>query len=136
MTFSDYIGTNSKGQDTKCILSYALSNFAVVDQFHIFHILIKNGTHHEALSEFYEEIQEALDAVAEHAVARYGEDFDLIPYDLTKDLLLMNDRLLKFDIDTKRIVEFMKNSTDQGIVDALAEVQEQIEKLMYKLRMS
>ena len=74
MTFSDYIGTNSKGQDTKCILSYALSNFAVVDQFHIFHILIKNGTHHEALSEFYEEIQEALDAVAEHAVARYIEE--------------------------------------------------------------
>ena len=123
-------------EDIKEYISYLM---IAVAQFHIFHLFVTNGTQHEALGEFYKELQDEVDSLSEQVIAYYNiEEVDEYEAEI---MLGYNEEKCRADIQeisdyTTDIIEMVDESENKSIVEELTEIQEACAKLMYKMNLS
>ncbi len=129
--------------DIQEIREYVMYLINAVSQFHIYHLICKNGSHHEALKEYYLNLQKEVDEIVEHIIAYQGDEFidnendtyelDLVlnyDYDLVlEDTQYINDY-------TTEIISKINNDENKAVVEELTEIQEACSNLLYKLQLS
>jgi len=101
-----------------------------VTQTHVFHLQTKSYSEHEALNEFYDQMTELVDRLAEGYQGKYGiqnyhSNLDIIPY---KDKQQVINYLLQLD----EIIQYNKPS-ESFLVSILDDIQELIYSTKYKL---
>lgn len=131
-TFKDIVNEES------IEIGYISHSLFVIAQTHIFHWLTKSGQEHEAIGEFYEELQNALDAFTERFIGKYGDlptDSDNVTFYFeysTEDLLYL---LEEYDDLTSQVIDEFDPVDDASIIDSLVDVKELIDQLRFKLRL-
>jgi len=108
----------------------------IAAQFHIYHLLTKEHGLHLSIGEFYEELEEVIDELAEAAIGlgincsgsskplEFKYSIDLVKIDLNtyKECIVKN-------------ISNTSNSSYTGINDSLVSVLKIIDKLIYKLEL-
>lgn len=129
--------------DMQEMREYVMYLINAVSQFHLYHILCKNGTHHQALGEFYSVIESEVDELAEHILAYQGEEFIDSDEDTYECDLVLNYEfdLVKEDVEylndyTTEMIGKIDNNENKVLVEELTEVQEACSNLLYKLQLS
>ena len=115
---------------------YILSGFAVVSQTHLLHGLTKIAQTHDALGDFYEELQGLLDELLEMYLAIGGEcnteQNILLSRNLNVDMILSN-----FRKETVSVIGKIKMSDNEASLSAineeLVDIVELIDKTIYRM---
>lgn len=112
-----------------------------VAQFHIYHWLTDNGTHHGALSDFYTGLQTEVDEFVEQAFLKYdiksmGDFKDNTVLKFQFSLEMLQESLDKYKVVINDLITVLKEVEDTHLVEELSEVQELIKTLEYKLQLS
>lgn len=131
-------------QDNLSIVKdFIMNTMCNISQFHIYHLMCKNGTHHEALKVFYTELQDELDELAETVIAHYNiQDLEIednsyicelyLGYDFNKMSEEVND-LRQDCVNTIKLVDSAEN---KSVIDKLIDIQEICDKLKYQLQLN
>lgn len=114
------------------IISYSLF---MVAQTHMWHLLCPNGQKHMALGEFYEELQDEVDELAERFIAQGGQ---LVT--INEPLVAQYDEyaILKACEQFRNMVTSAidTNPNMASIVDGVADIQELIDQKLYKFKLN
>jgi len=110
-----------------------------VSQFHLYHLFTRNGTHHEAIGEFYEILKKELDGFAEQILGNVRvdseDDFEVelcLGYDYDRCL----DDIDDLNTYVSDLIGIFNDYENASIVDELKEIQEACNKLLYKMKLS
>jgi len=125
------------------IKDFIMNGMCNVTQFHIYHLMTSNGTWHEALKEFYTNLQDEVDELAEATIAYYNiESLDIEDNSYECELYLgFNLDKATEEVEELRaycvnIIQMIDSAENKSIVDKLIDIQEICDKLMYKLQLS
>lgn len=143
-TFNQYLKEEEEVNLTleEEIVDFILYSEVMVAQFHLFHLLTKNGTHHSALKEFYEGLQDDIDAFAEYCISKFGledlsymkTDTDLVEFDYNDELVI--ETLSKYRGLVVSVADNFKADTDtSSMYNELTKIIELCDGLLYKLDM-
>lgn len=115
--------------------------FGSVAQFHIYHLLTRNGTHHEALGALYKGLDDELDSICEQVLAgqrfeggeddEYGNEISFY-YD-HEDCVEDIKELSSYASDMIRTLDGVENL---ALVNELTEIKELCDKTLYKMNLS
>lgn len=96
---------------------------------HVLHLRTKSYAHHMALNEFYDEIGDHTDAIAEAYQGRYGIiEYPALPYKPDNDPIMMLRSLRRYVDDTRRMV--CSESEIQNLIDEAVAL---MDSTLYKL---
>jgi hypothetical protein len=96
---------------------------------HVLHLRTRSYAQHVALNEFYDEIIDLTDELAETYQGRYGiQDYPELPYKAESDAIMMLRGLRRY-IDENRMA-MCSHSELQNLID---EIVAQLDKTLYKL---
>lgn len=130
------------------IKEYIMTGMIAVTQFHFYHLFVKNGSHHEALKSFYVTLQDELDSFTEGMIANYNlsssyeseEEDEESEYEAEIYFGCSYDRIYEelesFKSYTNHILGLLDGEENLGLKDKLIDIQEAIDKLLYKLQLS
>lgn len=109
----------------------------VISQTHIWHLLCTSGQKHMALGEFYTELQDEVDELAETYIGMGGTINSIEPF--TPDVVYTDSKVISYIKDFKEMVNMCISSTDKSemrsIQEELIEIQELIYSFVYKFNM-
>lgn len=125
-------------EEFKNFIAFMFGNIA---QFHIYHLLTKNGTHHEALGVLYNGLRGELDSICEQVLAgsnleggeedEYGVEIEFY-YD-HEDCVEDIKEVSSYASDMIRSLASVENV---GLVSELTEIKELCDKSLYKMNLS
>jgi len=122
-------GVNNSG--IGYIITYSLHMAA---QAHVWHLLCPSGQKHMALGEFYSELEDEVDGLAEKFIAQGG-----VLQDFGKPIVASYDEfeILKAFEEFRNVVSaaITTDSRMQSIVDGLVDIQEVIDAKLYKFKL-
>lgn len=125
----DVQGINNSG--IGYLITYSMYMIA---QTHIWHLLCKSGQKHTALGEFYEEMQDEVDSLAERFVAQGG-----ILETINEPLIAVYDEQMvmqKCQQFREMVTSCINDRTDmRSIIDGVVDLQELIDNKLYKFKM-
>jgi Family of unknown function (DUF5856) len=120
------INDNSVGY----LIPYALF---MVAQTHLWHFLCPDGQKHMALGEFYEELEEEADSLAERFIAQGGQ---LQPFNVQFDMEYSDAKVYSAFAAFREVVSQCALQTDRAelrsIQDGVVDLQEVIDNKLYK----
>lgn len=136
MSFRSLI-SEVKSENVDMAFQFVLTSLNMVAQFHLYHLLTKKSNHHEALGEFYSELDDELDEFAEYFLG----DNDLtsvasVPYTFitTADMSSYLTSLAMYSGCIDKVRTTLEDK-DGALVDTINDIQEIVAKLKYKLKM-
>ena len=135
-TFKEmFLNENIEGINNSGIGYVITYSMYMIAQTHIWHLLCTSGQKHTALKEFYEELQDEVDELAERFIAQGGElqtvDTPIVAkYDDLMVLQRINEyrNIVTSCIDTRPEMA--------SIIDGIVDLQEVIDSKLYKFKMN
>lgn len=115
------------------VIPYAMF---IVAQTHIWHLLCQSGQKHMALGEFYNELDDEVDSLAERFIAQGGELTKDVDFNL--DMEYSDQKVYNVLEVFRNIVSSAVSQTDtpelKSIQDGLVDLQEVIDNKLYKFQ--
>lgn len=110
---------------------------ALISQVHMWHFLIKSGQKHLALGEYYNELQDKVDGLAEKFVVLGGSlieyNYTIRPY--TSEEIILNE-VIDFRAYVVTQIELLKDDSElAGIYDSLVDLQEITDSFAFKFNL-
>jgi DNA-binding ferritin-like protein len=122
------------------IVGFGVRTLNLVSQFHVYHWLTKNGTHHEALGKFYGDLQDSIDELIEQAFVKFNLDSiksnTQTSIDFEYDLEKVKSMLDIYNGEIKTLIDNLQDSDNQHLIEELSDIQESLQTLQYKLQLS
>lgn len=126
----DIEGINNTG--IGYLITYSMHMIA---QTHVWHLLCANGQKHTALGEFYEELQDEVDELAERFIAQGG-----VLETVNEPLIAIYDEemvMARCQQYRNMVTSCVDNRPDMAsIVDGIVDLQEVIDSKLYKFKLS
>lgn len=112
------------------------TTLAMIAQAHAWHLLVKSGQKHTALGEFYEELQDEVDELAERFIAQGGQ-LQAVQGTITVDadygLILSSVAALRDQVS--RCAAATVSPEMASILDGVVDIQECIDSFVYKFKL-
>lgn len=114
------------------VITYSMYMIA---QTHIWHLLCTSGQKHTALKEFYEELQDEVDELAERFIAQGGELQNVeVPLVAKYDDLTVMQKCQEYRNMVTSCIDTRPEMA--SIVDGIVDLQEVIDSKLYKFKMN
>ena len=123
------------------VLDFMIYSLNTVSQFHLYHFLTKDAQRHEALGEFYNNLNDEIDSFTEYFLGEndiYGNVSAPLMFRFETDPSLTNilSSIESYDSYVLKIRGILDPIKEGSLIDAIDDIKELISKLKYKLKMS
>jgi DNA-binding ferritin-like protein len=106
----------------------------IIAQTHLYHFLTTSGQKHVALEEFYTNLNEETDDLAEKLLSFSDGYFEEVKeFYLDANVSSVIEKVTDYRNQVTNIIEQIKDTSSlYSILDSLADIQEEIDKFVYK----
>ena len=110
----------------------------VISQIHVWHLVCPSGQKHTALGEFYDEMQDGVDELAETYIAIGGEIETTIPFTASVDY--SESAIIKYVKTFRERISECVDSTEgpefKSLQDKVIDLQEMIDTFLFRFNLS
>lgn len=131
----------SSSDNQLTVLDFMIYSLNTISQFHLYHFLTKDAHRHDALGEFYNNLNDEIDSFTEYFLGEndiYGNVSAPLMFRFETDPSLTNilSSIESYDSYVLKIRGILDPIKDGSLIDAIDDIKELISKLKYKLKMS
>ena len=133
-----YYRDGNDGMGAEAIQGIIFETMSMVVQSHIFHLVTTSNADHEALGEFYTELDKVSDELAETFIGMDGDLESFGDYDASFVTSYFKEEYVElvegYRAGISDVITYTNNPEMMSLNDKLIDVQELVDKLLYKLK--